>query len=78
MKFQKPENFNKWTPEETYTKIVFVENEVKNYHRQMNKINSKINALCEEKRVLKSRIANKNKYINQLKEQLTDSDWEEI
>lgn len=78
MKFQKPENFTKWAKDDVYIKIVFTQNQVSDFNRQMNKINSKINALAEEKRVLKSRIANKNKYINQLKMQLDESDWEQL
>lgn len=82
MKFQKPENFRKWTIDETDDQIRRVQFDVAEFNRDMNNINSKINTLNEQKRVIKNKISNKNKYINQLikqiKVQLQESEWKEL
>lgn len=70
MKFSTPKNLKKWTKEETETQIKVVENEISDFNREMNAINSKLNALYEEMRIIQYKISHKHRYITQLKSQI--------
>lgn len=72
MKFTPPENFRKWTFEETETRLNIIRDDAANLNREMNTIDKRINILNEQKRQVRIKIANKNRYISQLKIQLKD------
>lgn len=73
-KFTPPERFVKWTKEETESKINSVKEEIAILNQECDKINSKISGLIEEKMITRRKISNKHKYINQLKDQLKESE----
>lgn len=70
MKFKPVENHTVWAAEKTNERIELVLSEIKTFNQEMNKINSNMNVLKDRKSHIKVKIANKWKYIKQLKDQL--------
>lgn len=82
MKFVRPESYSKWTPEQTKDRIEFIAGEIKAFNQELNNLNSRMNELKNQKRIIGNKVGNKVKYMNQLKRQLFEFDeadeWKEL
>lgn len=74
MKFRKPEKFEPWSKEKTEAQILHTELEIRELSREENDTNATLSYWRNEKRILQLKISNKQTYINQLKEQLKESE----
>ncbi len=70
MKFKKIEPLIAWSEEYTLSRIDTVFDEISIFNQEVDKLNRRIGAMIEERMVIRRKISNKQKYINQLKEQL--------
>lgn len=79
MKFEKPEKYNTWSPEKTKERIEFVRGEIAAFNQELNKLDSHMNELRNQKRIISFKVSKKERYINQLKNQLlefeSDEEW---
>lgn len=66
-KFQPIPNHPIWTEEQTNERIAFVQSEINAFQQDINRINSSVSGLVEERAIIRRKISNKEKYINQLK-----------
>lgn len=72
MRFDKVIPKEKWTTEKTNQRIESVMSDIATFNKDMNKIDSKINDLKNQKSIIKKKVAYKWKYVKQLEKQLKE------
>lgn len=72
MKFKKPDNYKKWTTDQTTERINATRKDIADLNREINSINSRIAELMDRKNIVKRKVSNKHKYINQLTQQIKE------
>lgn len=74
MRFDKITPKESWPKEKTQSRIDAVMADIANFNKQMNKIDSQMNDLVNQKGIIRRRIGYKYKYLNQLQKQLKETD----
>jgi septal ring factor EnvC (AmiA/AmiB activator) len=70
MRFQRSTPFKEWTNPETKEQILKIREDIKQLDKGITDIDDEIFGLMDKKHILRQKISHKQKYINQLINQL--------